>query len=121
MTPPQPAPDLIYKIATRDIADAARTTGTFPRMPIDHADGFVHFSTAAQLPETLRLHFSGQGELVLLAVRTADIGSALRWEPSWGGDLFPHVYGTLPMASVVHVAEIAVDDAGACTLPEWVA
>mgnify|MGYP000852716472 CR=1 FL=1 len=118
--PPPTESDLIYKIATRVVGDASRASGTFSGMPVDHADGFLHFSSAAQLPETLRLHFRGQGELVLLAVRAADMGDALRWEPSRGGDLFPHVYGTFPMSAVLHEAPIAVDDDGRCVLPDWV-
>ena len=110
----------IYKVATSDVAAAARASGTFSGMPIDLADGYLHFSTAAQLAETLRLHFRGQRELALLAVPAGVFGAALRWEPSRGGQLFPHVYGTLPMAAVVHEATIAVDAEGHCVLPEWV-
>ncbi len=119
MTAPHHA-ELIYKIATREVTDAARASGTFSGMPIDREDGFLHFSTAGQLPDTLRLHFRGQGDLVLLALHAADLGAALRWEPSRGGALFPHLYGTFPMSSVVHEAAIAVDGSGACDLPEWV-
>jgi uncharacterized protein (DUF952 family) len=115
-----PNPDLIYKIATRDVAEAARAAGTFTGMPIDVTDGFLHFSTAAQISETLRLWFKGQSGLAILAVRSYDVGSALRWEPSRGGQLFPHVYGTFPMSAVVHEATVDVDAQGNCALPEWV-
>ena len=94
-------PALIYKIATRDVAEAARAAGTFTGMPVDLADGYLHFSTAAQLPETLRLWFKGQGDLALFAVSSGDMGALLHWEPSRGGQLFPHVYGTFPMSAVV--------------------
>ena len=114
-------PEFIYKIATAEVAAAAHAGGTFAGMPVDRQDGYLHFSTAAQLPETLRLHFRGQGGLVLLAVRARDMGPALVWEPSRGGDLFPHVYGTFPMSAVVREAVIAVDARGDCALPEWVA
>jgi uncharacterized protein (DUF952 family) len=114
------SPELIYKIASREVAEASRADGTFTGMPVDTADGYLHFSTAGQLAETLRLHFKGQGNLVLMAVRTADLGDALRWEPSRGGALFPHVYGPLPMSAVVHEAPTAVDADGNCPLPEWV-
>jgi uncharacterized protein (DUF952 family) len=113
-------PELIYKIATRDVAEAARAAGSFTGMPIDLADGYLHFSTAQQLAETLRLWFRGQGDLALLAVRTRDVGETLRWEASRGGQLFPHVYGSFPMSAVVHEATIAVDAEGSCPLPEWV-
>ncbi|HHY50340.1 MAG TPA: DUF952 domain-containing protein [Alphaproteobacteria bacterium] len=113
-------PEFIYKIATRAVTQAARASGAFTGMPIDVKDGYLHFSTAGQLPETLRLHFRGEGDLVLLALRTHDLGAALRWEPSRGGALFPHVYGPFPMAAVVHEATIAVEADGTCRLPEWV-
>lgn len=113
-------PEFIYKIATRAVLEAARARGTFTGMPIDVEDGFLHFSTAAQLPGTLRLHFRGQGDLALLALRARDFGATLRWEPSRGGALFPHVYGTFPMAAVAHEATIAVAGDGSCALPEWV-
>lgn len=112
--------DFIYKIATRDVADASRETRTFTGMAVDLADGYLHFSTAEQLSETLRLHFRGQRDLVLLALHAAGLGEALRWEPSRGGQLFPHLYGSFPMTAVAHEAAIAVDDAGHCDLPEWV-
>ncbi len=110
----------IYKIATRAAWDASLAAGSFVGMPIDHADGYVHFSTAAQLAETLRLHFAGQSELVVFAVPVAELGEALRWEPSRGGQLFPHLYGPLPMHLVAESIETAVAADGAVTLPEWV-
>jgi uncharacterized protein (DUF952 family) len=120
MTTPMRNPEFIYKIATRDIAERARAAGRFTGMPIDERDGYLHFSTAAQLPETLKLHFAGQGDLVLLAVRVRDLGAMLRWEPSRGGQLFPHVHGTFPISAAVHEAAIAVAPDGTCKLPEWV-
>src|SRR5687767_12644571 len=108
MTTPLRPLEFIYKIATRDVAEHAREAGTFTGMPIDERDGYLHFSTAAQLPETLKLYFAGQGDLVLLAVPSHDMGATLRWEPSRGGQLFPHVYGTFPMSAVVHEAAITV-------------
>jgi uncharacterized protein (DUF952 family) len=110
----------IYKIATRDVVDRARASGTFTGMPIDRRDGYLHCSTAGQVGETLRLHFAGQKDLVLLAFRADDVGDMLRWEPSRGGQLFPHVYGQLPMAAVVHEARVSVMPDGSCALPAWV-
>ena len=90
-------------------------------MPIDAADGYMHFSTAAQLPETLRLHFAGQDKLVLLAIRTSDLGASLQWEPSRKGELFPHLYGgPLPMPAVAWEAPLSVAADGFCMLPEAV-
>lgn len=114
-------PDLIYKIATRMSFAPARDMGHYTGMSIDTADGYMHFSTAAQLSETLRLHFKGQTDLVLLAVRTADLGENLVWEPSRGGQLFPHLYGgPLKLTSVAWEAPISVDANGNCKLPEAV-
>ena len=117
---PMPNPEYIYKIATREVAEQSRAAGTFTGMPIDLTDGYLHFSTATQVGETLRLWFKNQRDLALLAVRVRDMGGTLRWEPSRGGQLFPHVYGTFPMTAVVHEASINVDAEGRCVLPEWV-
>lgn len=120
MVTPTPDPEFIYKIASTEIVAAAERSSTFTGMPIDAADGYIHFSTAAQLPQTLSLHFRGQRGLVLLAVRAADVAGSLRWEPSRGGQLFPHVYGALPMSAVAWSAAIEVGADGSCALPEAV-
>jgi uncharacterized protein (DUF952 family) len=114
-------PSLVYKIATAELVAAAAASGSFTGMPIDHSDGYIHLSTAAQLPETLALHFRGQGDLVLLAVRTDAVAGDLKWEPSRGGALFPHLYGPLPMAAVAWTAPLAVAADGSCELPGGVA
>ncbi|GEM_PF-247858 len=114
-------PRLIYKIATANSLAAARHSGRYDGMPIDASDGYMHFSTAAQLAETLRLHFKGQPTLVILAIRTSDLGDDLVWEPSRGGQLFPHLYnGPLDMSAVEWEALVSVDADGNCTLPEAV-
>ena len=100
--------------------EGSLAAGNFLGAPIDRGDGFVHFSTASQLADTLRLHFAGQEDLVLFSVRVVDLGVALRWEPSRGGDLFPHLYGALPMSLVIDTAPIAVAADGGVTLPDWV-
>lgn len=89
-------------------------------MPVDHADGYVHFSTAEQLRETLRLHFAGQSDLALFAVEAEPLGETLRWEPSRGGALFPHLHGELSMDAISDRATISVAADGAVDLPEWV-
>ena len=114
-------PDFVYKIVTRAAFDAARAAGAFPQMPIDLKDGFIHFSTVAQLRDTLRLHFAGQSDLVVFAVRPADMGAGLRWEASRGGDLFPHHYGPLGTAAIGRQADAAVAEDGAVALPDWIA
>jgi uncharacterized protein (DUF952 family) len=112
------APEFMYKIATASAFAPARLSGQFNGMPIDAQDGYMHFSTAFQLAETLRLHFAGQSDLVLLAVRTDDLGADVVWEPSRGGELFPHYYGgPLALASIVWEAPISVAADGSCTLP----
>ena len=120
MTTPMRNPEFIYKIASGAAFAAAHDAGTFTGMPIDLADGFVHFATASQLPETLSLHFRGEANLVLFAVRSFDVGRDLRWEPSRDGKLFPHVYGTFPMSIIAWSAPISVAADGSCRLPEAV-
>lgn len=113
-------PDFIYKVTSQAAFDAAGAAGEFPRMPIDLNDGYIHFSTATQLAETLRLHFAGQGDLVVFAIRAADLGTGLRWEPSRGGQLFPHHYGELSPSAIGQTAAIAVAADGGVSLPDWV-
>ncbi len=107
----------IYKIASAEVFAEAQRAGRFDGMPIDAQDGFMHFSDGAQLRETLKLHFRGQRDLVLLAVRAADLGQNLRWEPSRGGALFPHLYAPLALTAILWSAPIAVAADGHCDLP----
>jgi uncharacterized protein (DUF952 family) len=114
-------PRFIYKIATEAAFAEARHTDTFSGMPIDAVDGYMHFSTAAQLADTLRLHFAGQSGLVLLAIPTDELGDDLVWEPSRGGSLFPHLYHRpLPIRAIAWEAPLSVDADGHCVLPEAV-
>jgi uncharacterized protein (DUF952 family) len=98
----------VYKILARSDWDAARRIGWFEGATIDLRDGYIHLSTAAQAPETARLHFAGQVGLVLLRLDAAALGAALKWEPSRGGELFPHLYGPLDCRLVEAVTEIAL-------------
>lgn len=75
--------------------------------PVDLADGFVHLSTGGQLGETLRRHFRDEGDLILLACDSAALGHALRWEPSRGGELFPHLYRALTLEDVLWSRQVA--------------
>lgn len=104
---------LIFKILPRGEWAAAQATGRFEGSAVDHRDGFIHFSTAAQAQETARRHFAGQADLVVLAVKAEDLGAALRWEPSRGGDLFPHLYGALDVRLVLGVTEAPLGADGA--------
>lgn len=114
-------PEFVYKIATEAAFAPSRHAATFAGMPIDAADGYMHFSTAAQLAQTLRLHFAGQDKLVLLAIPTAALGTDLVWEPSRGGALFPHLYGgPLAMSAIAWEAPLSVAADGSCSLPEAV-
>ncbi len=92
---------LIYKIISSEAWAAALADGAFHGAAIDLTDGYIHFSNAAQAQETARRHFAGQTGLVLLTVEADDLGEALRWEPSRGGDLFPHLYAALPVSRVM--------------------
>jgi uncharacterized protein (DUF952 family) len=120
MVTPMRSPEVIYKVVSSAAFAAARDAGTFTGASIDLQDGFIHLSTAAQLPETLSLHFRGQSDLMLFALRTKDVGGMLLWETSRGGKLFPHVYGTFPMSIVAWSAPISVGSDGSCQLPEAV-
>lgn len=102
----------IYKIMSRADWRAAEASGLFEGSAVDLADGYIHFSTAAQAQETARKHFAGQADLVLLEIEADDLGSALVWEPSRGGDLFPHLYEALSASRVRGVHEAPLDAAG---------
>lgn len=93
--------DLIYKIVPQALWAAAEAEGRFIGAPVDLADGFIHFSTAAQMRETAARHFAGENGLLLVAVDAAALGEALRYEVSRGGDLFPHLYAPLDLRHVV--------------------
>lgn len=116
----KPAVELIYKVCQQSLFEASLAAGRFLGAPIDTADGYIHFSTAGQLRETLRLYFAGHSDLTLFSVAVQTLGDRLVWEPSRGGALFPHVYGELPMREIAASAAIAVAKDGAVNLPEWV-
>jgi uncharacterized protein (DUF952 family) len=90
----------IYKICDRALWQAAGPAGAFRGAAVDLRDGFIHFSTAAQLAETAAKHFAGLSDLVLIAADADALGAALKWEVSRGGELFPHLYGELPLSAV---------------------
>ena len=92
---------LVYKIVAAEEWTKAEAAGVFEGAAIDRADGFIHFSTAGQAPETAAKWFAGRDDLTLAAIDAEALGAHLRWEPSRGGALFPHLYGALPMSAVV--------------------
>ncbi|MGD0723605.1 MAG: DUF952 domain-containing protein [Roseiarcus sp.] len=91
---------LIFKIVGAEEWRIAQAAGAFAGAEVDRADGFIHFSTAAQAAETAARWFAGRRDLVVAAVDAEALGAALRWEPSRGGALFPHLYAPLPMSAV---------------------
>lgn len=93
----------IYKIVAQAAWRAAEAAGVFEGAPVDLADGFIHFSTAAQVEETAAKHFAGQTDLLLVAIDPETLGPALKWEPSRGGALFPHLYAPLDPRAAVSV------------------
>jgi uncharacterized protein (DUF952 family) len=93
----------IYKICDGTAWRAAERAGVFRGAAVDLKDGFIHFSTARQVAETAARHFAGVDGLLLIAIEADALGAALKWEPSRGGDLFPHLYGELPLASTSSV------------------
>ncbi|MBY0430108.1 MAG: DUF952 domain-containing protein [Rhodospirillales bacterium] len=97
-------------------AEAARG-GHYGGSSQDAADGFIHFSTADQLPGSAARHRAGQSGLCLLVVEAASLGAALRWEPSRGGELFPHLHDSLPVTKVVAVYDLPLDEDGRPLLP----
>ena len=111
---------LVYKILTQSQWRDALAVGSFAGSPDDMRDGFIHLSTGPQLSETVRRYFSNQPDLVLLAFEQRGFGDALRWEPSRGGALFPHLYAPLPAANALWVRPLPLDDGGVPVLPEGV-
>lgn len=108
---------MIFKIVPASLWAAAEAEGHFAGSPVDVADGFIHFSTAAQVRETAARHFAGQADLLLAAVPAAALGEGLRWEPSRGGDLFPHLYGVLPMTAMAWVKPLPLGEDGHHVFP----
>jgi uncharacterized protein (DUF952 family) len=100
---------VIYKLLPISEWDQAREAGRFTGSAVDRQDGFIHFSAADQVVETARRHFAGATGLTLLTVDPARLGDALRWEPSRGGALFPHLYAPLPVDAVVAAEALPVD------------
>lgn len=103
---------IIYKIIDGLEWAAFQKNGIFSGSVVDLADGFIHFSTGAQVGETARRHFCGRTGLVLLAIDADALGEGLRYEPSRGGALFPHFYGMLSIRHVVWDRALASDPNG---------
>lgn len=108
---------IIYKIVPETLWREAEGKGSFDGAPVDRADGFIHFSTAGQVRETATRHFAGQNGLLLAAIDGARLGAALRYEPSRGGALFPHLYGALGLDAVLWVKPLPLDAGGMHDFP----
>ena len=108
---------LIYKIVPEALWREAEAAGRFTGAPVDVADGFIHFSTAAQARETADRHFAGQHGLLLVAVDEARLEPALKYEPSRGGALFPHLYGELTLDAVTWVRPLPLGGDGRHVFP----
>jgi uncharacterized protein (DUF952 family) len=108
----------IYKICDEASWRAAEADGQFRGSADDARDGFIHFSTRFQLAETAAKHFAGRSNLVLIAVDARALGSELKWECSRGGDLFPHVYGALPLGAVLWARPLPDEVGGRRPIPE---
>lgn len=105
-------PKEAFKIVDASEWAMAETAETYAGSAVDLADGYIHLSTADQLAETVRKHYAGRENLLLLTVDLAVLGETLVWEPSRGGALFPHIYGPLPASAVTATKRFSVDADG---------
>ncbi len=112
---------LIYKICPAALWSEAEAKGRFDGAPIDLADGYIHFSTGAQVAETAAKHFTGQDGLLLIALDDERLGPALRYEPSRGGALFPHLYAPLDPKVARWIVPMPLKPDGNHALPEELA
>jgi uncharacterized protein (DUF952 family) len=111
---------LVYKILSASDWQVASELG-YSKTALDEGDGYVHLSKGEQVAETLRLHYAGQTGVQLLEYKLDSLGSDIRWEESRGGQLFPHLYGTLFIAKAVRQWALANDEAGNPVVPGEVA
>jgi uncharacterized protein (DUF952 family) len=108
---------VIYHVCRRDEWEAAGAAARYAGSSQDVADGFIHFSTAAQVVESVARHRAGQRGLVIIEVDPARVGAGLRWEPSRRGQLFPHVYGGLDRRAVLRIADLPLSGDGRHVFP----
>lgn len=108
----------IYKICPASAWREAERQGAYRGSADDVRDGFIHFSTATQVPGTARKYFAGQKGLFLVAVDPEALRDSLRWEPARGGELFPHLYGELDFDAVISVMDLPLRSDGSHTIPE---
>src|SRR5690349_4479313 len=109
---------IIYKICPALLWQEAESAGSFEGAPVDIQDGYIHFSTEKQVHETAKRHFADQNDLLLIAIDGDSLGKALRYEPSRGGDLFPHLYAPLPLSAVRWVKPLPLGADGLHAFPD---
>jgi uncharacterized protein (DUF952 family) len=107
----------VYKICTAMEWREAERVGVYQGSELDARDGFIHLSTGEQVADTAARHFAQQSDLVLLSIDTTALGDRLKWEPSRGGALFPHLYGELPLQAVRRFDPLPLDPDGRHKLP----
>lgn len=110
----------LFKICDAAAWSLAAAAGAYHGAPVDLADGFIHLSTAGQVAETAARHFAGRSGLVVVVVDDSALGEALKWEPSRGGALFPHLYSVLPLAAVLAVEPLPLGADGRHLFPDRV-
>lgn len=108
----------IYKIVPEPLWRESQASGVFAGAPVDLQDGYIHFSTAQQAKETAAKHFAGQDGLLLAAIDAQALGPDLKFEPSRGGALFPHLYGPLRLDAVKWVRPLPIGADGQHVFPE---
>lgn len=116
-----PTSQFVFKVARREEWAQALRRGSYGGSRDDLRDGFIHLSAFQQLAGTLAKHFRGQEDLVLIKLDTRALGAALLWEPSRGGELFPHLHADLPVAAARQVYALALDENGVPAVPKEVA
>ncbi len=102
----------LYKILPRQDWEAAQAKGIYEGSAVDRRDGFIHLSAAHQVRATARKHFAGEIDLLLISVKEEDLARTLKWEVSRGGDLFPHIYGPLPLSAISDVVPLPLAEGG---------
>ncbi|WP_336971006.1 DUF952 domain-containing protein [Sphingobium aromaticiconvertens] len=106
-----------FKILTADQYAQFKADGIFHGAPVDLADGYIHMSTREQAAETAAKHFAGQDSLVMVMIDLAPLAEAIRWDPSRGGALFPHLYAPLPISAMAGKVILRLDEAGRHQFP----
>jgi len=108
---------MVYHMCPAATWEEAKEAGVYHGTEDDRRDGFIHFSTAEQIAESARRHRAGQADLVLIGVESARLGDRMRWEPSRGGDLFPHLYGPLNPSEVASAQPLPLGSDGLHVFP----